>query len=87
MENYETKVDPTRLEGNSVSTTQGNDPLQQSEENKDKKSDLLYGIDDVPPWYMCIFLGFQVSLQFFYFCFWKTFYYANFIPKNNNCTS
>ena len=22
--------------------------------------ELLYGIDDVPPWYMCLFLGLQV---------------------------
>ena len=24
-------------------------------------SDLQYGIDDTPPWYLCILLGFQVS--------------------------
>ena len=24
------------------------------------ESDLAYSIDDVPPWYMCILLGFQV---------------------------
>ena len=27
--------------------------------SKDQR--LLYGIKDIPPWYMCIFLGFQVS--------------------------
>ncbi|XP_076802860.1 solute carrier family 23 member 1-like [Clavelina lepadiformis] len=26
---------------------------------------LLYGIDDIPPWYMCIFLGFQHYLTMF----------------------
>ncbi len=30
----------------------------------EEKEQLLYGIDDVPPWYMCLFLGFQVIGQF-----------------------
>ena len=34
-------------------------------EDKDKRpkgnsSDITYGIDDVPPWYLSVFLGFQV---------------------------
>lgn len=30
--------------------------------SNDKGDQLLYGLDDVPPWYMCLFLGFQVAL-------------------------
>ena len=32
------------------------------EANKAKShSELLYGIEDIPPWYMCFVLGFQVN--------------------------
>ena len=27
---------------------------------KGKSSDITYGIDDIPPWYLSVFLGFQV---------------------------
>ena len=27
---------------------------------KGKNSDITYGIDDIPPWYLSVFLGFQV---------------------------
>ena len=27
---------------------------------KGNSSDITYGIDDVPPWYLSVFLGFQV---------------------------
>ena len=28
-----------------------------------KKTEIVYGIEDNPPWYMCILLGMQVSLS------------------------
>ena len=28
--------------------------------SKGNGSDITYGIDDVPPWYLSVFLGFQV---------------------------
>lgn len=27
----------------------------------EKKSGITYGIDDIPPWYLCIFMALQVS--------------------------
>ena len=42
----------------------------ETEEVKDKrtdKNDLLYKIDDTPPWYICILLGFQVTKKKFKF--------------------
>ena len=33
--------------------------------NKIIKSDLIYSVEDVPPWYMCILLGFQQYLTMF----------------------
>ena len=40
-------------------------PDQPSSENTDKKSalGLLYLIDENPPWYICLFLGFQVKVK------------------------
>ena len=29
---------------------------------KQKKNELIYAIDDVPPWYLSAFLGFQVVM-------------------------
>lgn len=29
---------------------------------KDLRGDLTYAIDDVPPWYTCLLLGFQVNI-------------------------
>ncbi len=32
-------------------------------DDHESTDDILYKVDDVPPWYMCLFLGFQVSLS------------------------
>ena len=38
------------------------DNNKEVEKSAKVESDLAYSIDDVPPWYLCILLGFQVSL-------------------------
>jgi len=60
------KKDPTKLGEIPSSPPFIDDPLNANEPQCDdgaKQSDLLYGIDDVPSWYMCIFLGFQVRMK------------------------
>ena len=34
---------------------------QKSAKDDEEALELLYGINDVPPWYTCLLLGFQVS--------------------------
>ena len=37
--------------------------VEESEKKeKNEESDLAYSIEDTPPWYLCLLLGFQVSV-------------------------
>ena len=36
-------------------------PRSVPDREQDKSGDMLYTIEDVPPWYMCIILGIQVN--------------------------
>ncbi|XP_015595433.1 solute carrier family 23 member 2 isoform X1 [Cephus cinctus] len=33
--------------------------LQESKEKSNRKTDITYGIDDIPPWYLCLFMALQ----------------------------
>ena len=35
-------------------------PINSEEDKRKRSSDITYGIDDVPPWYLSLLLGFQV---------------------------
>lgn len=44
---------------------QHDDSLEVIKESQSKK--LLYSVNDVPPWYLCLILGFQVRIRFIFF--------------------
>ncbi len=48
-------------------TTSNADTIEAANDNNEDdgkpKTDLEYNIDDVPPWFMCIFLGLQVGYR------------------------
>lgn len=46
-------------------SVQHDNSLEIIEESQPRK--LLYKINDVPPWYLCIILGFQVRIRFISF--------------------
>lgn len=33
-----------------------------------RRVDMIYTIEDTPPWYLCVFLGLQVNLQTISLC-------------------
>lgn len=43
------------------------DPVGSNEMEKDEKRDsgIYYGIDDIPPWYLCIPMAFQVNCEMY----------------------
>lgn len=43
--------------------------IDRNEKMETKTTDILYGVDDIPPWYLCIPMAFQVHYDFFFFFF------------------
>ena len=41
------------------------------EESEDSKKRLLYNVNDVPPWYISLFMGFQVCIKETYHLLYK----------------
>jgi hypothetical protein len=49
-------LDENNVENGNINTFKN----AEGEEKEEAKSDVKYGIDDIPPWYLCILMGLQV---------------------------
>ena len=57
----DSKMNKVHPEGKPIEMTENQNNGSKVMEKK-KKNGLLYAIDDVPPWYLSVFLGFQVKI-------------------------
>ncbi|CAG5115659.1 unnamed protein product, partial [Candidula unifasciata] len=48
-----------------LSDSKSDDKKKTSDEGEEKQLDILYSVDEIPPWYLCLFLGFQQFLTAF----------------------
>lgn len=39
------------------------DTLDSRDSADARRADMIYTIEDTPPWYLCVFLGLQVNIQ------------------------
>jgi len=46
-----------------IETSKENETVEIDTKDGKSEDDLLYGVESVPPWYMCLFLGFQVNVE------------------------
>jgi len=53
---------PKDKDGDGPPELTADEPLAEAlEDAADKSADLVYALNDRPPWYLCILLGFQVD--------------------------
>ena len=61
-------TDQRQVKWDGIDTEEGNEECTRKETEISQKKRLVYGLEDVPPWYATILFGFQVKapIQFYY---------------------